>query len=248
MATKKMQTGGVKKQQPSYMKSQAKAEELYDNNPSLRTNTPGPMTKEQYQNAAAKAASKRGNAMLKVPAKKMGGATTKMQKGGKTGAQLKKEGLTQMGKGMRMKMEGQKSQMVGKGMKAKGEALKTIGTAKKQIGQDQFLKKAEVAQDLINYRTRKGQIQDMNPEMLAKLKSRVNRAAEIKKERVSKTYKTGGSIKKDMPKAQMGGSKPKPTSYNPSTAKKDTSTTAPTYYNPMITRKDKRIDKRNKKG
>jgi len=121
-------------------------------------------------------------------------ATKKMQDTGKTGAQLKKEGLTQMGKGMRMKMEGQKSQMVGKGMKAKGEALKTIGTAKKQIGQDQFLKKAEVAQDLINYRTRKGQIQDMNPEMLAKLKSRVNRAAEIKKERASKTYKTGGMV------------------------------------------------------
>jgi hypothetical protein len=118
----------------------------------------------------------------------------KMQKGGKTGAQLKKEGITQMGKGMRMKMEGQKSQMVGKGMKAKGEALKTIGTAKKQIGQDQFLERADRMQDQINYRTRKGQIQDMNPEMLAKDIAQINRAKEIKKARTSKTYKTGGMV------------------------------------------------------
>jgi hypothetical protein len=130
----------------------------------------------------------------------------KMQKGGKTGAQLKKEGITQMGKGMRMKMEGQKSQMVGKGMKAKGEALKTIGTAKKQIGQDQFLERADRMQDHINYRTRKGQIQDMNPEMLAKDKAQINRAKEIKKARTSKAaivkkYATGGATK-----MQKGGS------------------------------------------
>jgi hypothetical protein len=100
-------------------------------------------------------------------------ATKKMQDTGKTGAQLKKEGMA---------------------LKAKGQSLKMQGAAMKKVGQDQFLKKAEVTQDLINYRTRKGQIQDMNPEMLAKLKSRVNRAAEIKKERASKTYKTGGMV------------------------------------------------------
>ena len=93
--------------------------------------------------------------------------------GGKTGTQLKKEGAA---------------------MKAKGQAMKIQGQAMKKTGQDQFLKRAEVAQDLINYRTKRGQIQDMNPEMLASLKSKVNRAAEIKKERGSKTYKTGGMV------------------------------------------------------
>jgi hypothetical protein len=98
----------------------------------------------------------------------------------KSGAQLKKEGQA---------------------MKAKGQTMKMQGTAMKKVGQDQFLKKAETAQDLINYRTKKGQIQNMNPEMLTSLKSRVNRAAEIKKERVSKKYqnggKTGAQLKKE---------------------------------------------------
>jgi len=97
----------------------------------------------------------------------------KYQDGGKTGAQLKKEGAA---------------------MKAKGQAMKMQGKEMKKVGQDQFLKRAETAQDLINYRTNKGQIQDMKPEMLAGLKSKVNRAAEIKKERASKTYKTGGMV------------------------------------------------------
>ena len=104
---------------------------------------------------------------------KKGGATKMYKDGGKTGTQLKKEGAA---------------------MKAKGQAMKIQGQAMKKTGQDQFLKRAEVAQDLINYRTKRGQIQDMNPEMLASLKSKVNRAAEIKKERGSKTYKTGGMV------------------------------------------------------
>lgn len=106
----------------------------------------------------------------KVVAKK---PMRKMQDGGKTGAQLKKEGQE---------------------MKAKGQAMKMQGQAMKKSGQDQFLKVAERAQDQINYRTRKGQIQDMKPEMLSELKSKVNRAAEIKKERALKTLKKGGKV------------------------------------------------------
>jgi NADPH-dependent 2,4-dienoyl-CoA reductase/sulfur reductase-like enzyme len=78
--------------------------------------------------------------------------------------------------------------------------IKTIGTAKKQIGQDQFLERADLFQDHINYRTRKGQIQNMDPKMLAKDKAQINRAKEIRKERASKAavvkkYATGGTSK-----------------------------------------------------
>lgn len=62
---KKMKPGGPVTPVPGMKKSQAKAEEFYDNNPSVRTYTneytgekipTGPMTKKEYQNAAQRAA------------------------------------------------------------------------------------------------------------------------------------------------------------------------------------------------
>jgi hypothetical protein len=82
----KFQMGGMSKkinQAPSYARSQAKAEELYDNDPSVRTYTneftgeripTGPMTREEYQKAAERAASVRAKAMGQGPTMKKGGA------------------------------------------------------------------------------------------------------------------------------------------------------------------------------
>lgn len=76
------QAGGPKRNQPGYMKSQTAAEKLYDTDPSVRTYTneytgakipTGPMAYDEYQNAAERAADKRGQAMLKVPGYKTGG-------------------------------------------------------------------------------------------------------------------------------------------------------------------------------
>ena len=91
-----MKKGGIKKMQkggtPSYARNQAAAEKLYDTDSSVRTytneytgkkNPTGPMTKEEYQNAAGRAASTRAKAMGEGPTlKKKGGAVKKMQDGG----------------------------------------------------------------------------------------------------------------------------------------------------------------------
>lgn len=96
---KKMQKGGT----PSYAKSQAKAEELYDRDPSVRTYTneftgkkipTGPMTKKEYQNAAERAASTRAEAMGEGPTlKKKGGSVKKMKTGGMVNANTKVSAL-----------------------------------------------------------------------------------------------------------------------------------------------------------
>jgi len=107
-----------------------------------------------------------------IPMKKKGGTIKKFGDGGKTAAQLKKEGIARRDKGLAMKMQGQ---------------------AMKKAGQEQFLERAKTAQDLINFRVRKGQLQDMDPEMLAKLKTRINKASEIKK---AQGVKKVGTVKK----------------------------------------------------
>jgi len=90
-AIKKMQKGGPNRSQPSIMKTQVAAEKLYDTDPSVRTYTneftgkkipTGPMTYDEYQNAAERAGSKRGQAMMAVPGYKKGGTTKKMYKTG----------------------------------------------------------------------------------------------------------------------------------------------------------------------
>jgi hypothetical protein len=145
-----------------------------------------------------------GSMMKNSMMKKGGAKMTKMQKGGMTGAEMK-------AKGMALKKAGDAK-------KAKGQAMKIIGDAKKKVGQDQFLKRAETAQDLINYSTRKGRIQDMDPAVLAGLKAKVNRASEIKKERASKTYKTGGMVNANssVKKQTVPGSKGVKAGINPS--------------------------------
>jgi hypothetical protein len=88
---KKMQTGGVKPV-PGMKKNQAKAEEFYDKNPSVRTYTneftgkkipTGPMTKKEYQNAAERAAAvyDDGTKSKPSPMLKKGGSA-KMKMGG----------------------------------------------------------------------------------------------------------------------------------------------------------------------
>ena len=85
---KKMQPGGPVTPVPGMKKSQAKAEEFYDKNPSVRTYTneytgkkipTGPMTKKEYQNAAERAADVYND--KPTPMLKKGG-TTKMKMGG----------------------------------------------------------------------------------------------------------------------------------------------------------------------
>jgi hypothetical protein len=86
-SVKKYQSGGLTaKPVKGMIKSQAKAEEFYDNNPSVRTYTneytgkkipTGPMTEEEYQNAASRAASKYNNDYVKKPSPTWG-----MKKGG----------------------------------------------------------------------------------------------------------------------------------------------------------------------
>ena len=127
-----------------------------------------------------------------IPMKKKGGTVKKFGDGGKAVAQLKKEGIARRDKGLAMKMQGQ--------------AMKMQGQAMKKAGQEQFLERAKTAQDLINYRVRKGQLQDMDPEMLAKLKTRINKASEIKKAQGVKKgayLKCGGK----MHKMKKGGKK-----------------------------------------
>lgn len=85
---KKMQPGGPVTPVPGMKKSQAKAEEFYDKNPSVRTYTneytgkkipTGPMTKKEYQDAAERAADVYDD--KPTPMLKKGGAT-KMKMGG----------------------------------------------------------------------------------------------------------------------------------------------------------------------
>ncbi len=59
------------------------------------------------------------------PGMKKGGMVKKYQDGGKTGAQLKSEGMKLKGEGMKLK---------GEGMKLKGQAMKTKGKALKKEG------------------------------------------------------------------------------------------------------------------
>ena len=85
---KKMKPGGPVTPVPGMKKSQAKAEEFYDKNPSVRTYTneytgekipTGPMTKKEYQDAAQRAADVYND--KPTPMLKKGGAT-KMKMGG----------------------------------------------------------------------------------------------------------------------------------------------------------------------
>jgi hypothetical protein len=104
-SVKKYQPGGpTVKPVKGMTKSQAKAEEFYDNNPSVRTYTneftgkkipTGPMTEEEYQNAASRAASVYNNNYVEKPSPtwgmKKGGvvkktSVKKYQKGAQTGA------------------------------------------------------------------------------------------------------------------------------------------------------------------
>ena len=87
----------VKSNAPSYARSQAKAEELYDSDPSVRTYTNGPMTKEEYQMAAETAASKRAKALGAGPTMKRGGAKTKYMTGGMVNSNAKVSALTKAG-------------------------------------------------------------------------------------------------------------------------------------------------------
>jgi hypothetical protein len=90
-STKRYQMGGGSSVTPvpGMTKSQAKAEEFYDKNPSVRTYTneytgkkipTGPMTKKEYQDAAMRAADTYESNM--GPKLKKGGTTKKMKTGG----------------------------------------------------------------------------------------------------------------------------------------------------------------------
>lgn len=97
----------LERNQPSYMKSQAEAEKLYNNEPSVRTYKneftgkkipTGPMSEQEYKEAAMRAASKRGNAMLDVPGLKKGGimktsTMKKMKTGGMVNSNAKVQAL-----------------------------------------------------------------------------------------------------------------------------------------------------------
>jgi hypothetical protein len=76
---KKYQSGGVTvKPIPRMEKSQAKAEEFYDNNPSVRkSSSTGPVTEAEYQAAAERAASAYNRDYVKKPSPTWG-----MKKGG----------------------------------------------------------------------------------------------------------------------------------------------------------------------
>lgn len=87
--TKKYQDGGKITPVPGMKKSQAKAEEFYDKNPAVRTYTneytgkkipTGPMTQQEYKEAAARAADIYDES--KTPNRKKGGAMKKMKTGG----------------------------------------------------------------------------------------------------------------------------------------------------------------------
>lgn len=87
--TKKYQDGGKITPVPGMKKSQAKAEEFYDKNPAVRTYTneytgkkipTGPMTQQEYKEAAARAADVYDES--KTPNRKKGGAMKKMKTGG----------------------------------------------------------------------------------------------------------------------------------------------------------------------
>ena len=95
----------VKNNAPSYTRSQAKAEELYDNDPSVRTYTneytgakipTGPMTKEEYQMAAQRAAGTRAKALGAGPTMKKGGAK-KYMTGGMVNSNAKVSALKSAG-------------------------------------------------------------------------------------------------------------------------------------------------------
>ena len=86
---KKYQDGGKITAVPGMKKSQAKAEEFYDKNPGVRTYTneytgkkipTGPMTQQEYKEAAARAADVYDES--KMPNRKKGGAMKKMKTGG----------------------------------------------------------------------------------------------------------------------------------------------------------------------
>lgn len=99
---KKYQSGGMAVPVPGMKKNQAKAEEFYDKNPSVRTYTneytgkkipTGPMTKGEYQNAAERAASVYND--KPSPMLKKGGA--KMKTGGMVNSNSKVTALKSAG-------------------------------------------------------------------------------------------------------------------------------------------------------
>jgi hypothetical protein len=75
----------------------------------------------------------------------------KYQDGGKTGAQLKKEGQAMKAKGEGMKLKGQ-----GQAMKAKGQAMKSEGKAMKKIGSDVKPKTAMDGVKALGYHIKQG--------------------------------------------------------------------------------------------
>jgi hypothetical protein len=103
----------------------------------------------------------------------------KYQDGGKTGAQLKKEGVAMKAKGMVMQ--------------EKGQQMKTKGQQMKKSGQDQFLKVAAGAKEILEGAEKR--YPKSKPTLSTKLlQEKVDRAAEIKKERALTTHKTGGMV------------------------------------------------------
>jgi hypothetical protein len=89
---------------PGMKKSQAKAEEFYDKNPSVRTYTneytgkkipTGPMTKKEYQDAAERAADVYPE--MNDPRLKKGGAMKRMKTGGMTNPNAKVSALKSAG-------------------------------------------------------------------------------------------------------------------------------------------------------
>jgi hypothetical protein len=101
---KKYQSGGMAVSVPGMKRNQAKAEEFYDKNPSVRTYTneytgkkipTGPMTKDEYQNAAERAASVYPE--MKGPRLKKGGSMKKMKTGGMVNSNSKVTALKSAG-------------------------------------------------------------------------------------------------------------------------------------------------------
>tara|TARA_R110002126_G_scaffold26245_7_gene88919 strand:+ start:374 stop:1123 length:750 start_codon:yes stop_codon:yes gene_type:complete len=101
----------------------------------------------------------------------------KYQNGGKTATPFKNES--------------ERLKYVGQAKKADGKAMKDAGKAMKKTGQDQFLKVAQGVQERLEGSAKR--YPKSKPTLSTKLlQEKVDRAAEIKKERATKKYQDGG--------------------------------------------------------